>query len=66
MSPTGGAGEHKFFSGHDIHPVPAVSSNDCHCISGGQPTAVFEQALRLAQPPGAGEGVCYNWPQIVL
>ncbi|WP_268747374.1 hypothetical protein [Serpentinimonas raichei] len=43
-----------------------MSSNDRHRISGGQPAAVFEQALRLARPPGAGEGVCYTWPQRVL
>jgi predicted DsbA family dithiol-disulfide isomerase len=29
-----------------IHAVPAVVVNDRHLISGGQPTAVFEQALR--------------------
>jgi predicted DsbA family dithiol-disulfide isomerase len=33
---------------HDlgIHSVPAVIINDRHLISGGQPVAVFEQALR--------------------
>ena len=29
-----------------IHSVPAVIINDRHLISGGQPVAVFEQALR--------------------
>jgi predicted DsbA family dithiol-disulfide isomerase len=29
-----------------IHAVPAVIINDRHLISGGQPSAVFEQALR--------------------
>ncbi len=29
-----------------IHSVPAVIINDRHLISGGQPAAVFEQALR--------------------
>jgi predicted DsbA family dithiol-disulfide isomerase len=29
-----------------IHAVPAVIVNDRHLISGGQPSAVFEQALR--------------------
>lgn len=29
-----------------IHSVPAVIINDRHLISGGQPTAVFERALR--------------------
>ena len=29
-----------------IHSVPAVIINDRHLISGGQPAAVFAQALR--------------------
>jgi predicted DsbA family dithiol-disulfide isomerase len=29
-----------------IHAVPAVIINDRHLISGGQPSDVFEQALR--------------------
>jgi predicted DsbA family dithiol-disulfide isomerase len=29
-----------------IHAVPAVVVNDRHLISGGQPSAVFEQALQ--------------------
>ncbi|GAP34483.1 DsbA family oxidoreductase [Piscinibacter sakaiensis] len=45
-----------------IHAVPAVIIDDRHLISGGQPVAVYEQALRrlLAAPaagasePGAG------------
>jgi predicted DsbA family dithiol-disulfide isomerase len=35
-----------FYTGHGIHSVPAVIINDQHLISGGQPSAVFEQALR--------------------
>jgi predicted DsbA family dithiol-disulfide isomerase len=41
---------------HDlgIHSVPAVIINDRHLISGGQPVAVFEQALRqIAAAPDA-------------
>ncbi len=35
-----------FYTRHGIHSVPAVIINDKHLISGGQPAAVFEQALR--------------------
>ena len=35
-----------FYSRQGIHSVPAVIINDRHLISGGQPAAVFEQALR--------------------
>ena len=35
-----------FYTGQGIHSVPAVVINDRHLISGGQPAAVFEQALR--------------------
>lgn len=35
-----------FYTGAGIHSVPAVIINDQHLISGGQPAAVFEQALR--------------------
>jgi predicted DsbA family dithiol-disulfide isomerase len=35
-----------FYAQHGIHSVPAVIINDRHLISGGQPVAVFEQALR--------------------
>ena len=35
-----------FYQGKGIHSVPAVVINDRHLISGGQPAAVFEQALR--------------------
>ena len=35
-----------FYTGQGIHSVPAVIINDKHLISGGQPVAVFEQALR--------------------
>ncbi len=34
------------YSSLGIHSVPAVIINDRHLISGGQPAAVFEQALR--------------------
>jgi predicted DsbA family dithiol-disulfide isomerase len=41
-----------FYTGQGIHSVPAVIINGRHLISGGQPAAVFEQALRqiAAQP----------------
>lgn len=35
-----------FYTAQGIHSVPAVIINDRHLISGGQPVAVFEQALR--------------------
>ncbi|QHE77050.1 DsbA family oxidoreductase [Hydrogenophaga sp. PBL-H3] len=35
-----------FYTSVGIHSVPAVIVNDRHLISGGQPAAVFEQALR--------------------
>ena len=35
-----------FYTSHGIHSVPAVIINDKHLISGGQPAAVVEQALR--------------------
>lgn len=35
-----------FFTRHGIRSVPAFIINDRHLISGGQPAAVFEQALR--------------------
>ncbi len=35
-----------FYNAQGIHSVPAVVINDRHLISGGQPVAVFEQALR--------------------
>ena len=35
-----------FYAGQGIRSVPAVIINDRHLISGGQPAAVFEQALR--------------------
>ncbi|MFT3858272.1 MAG: DsbA family oxidoreductase [Aquabacterium sp.] len=35
-----------FYTAHGIHAVPAVVINDRHLISGGQPVAVYEQALR--------------------
>ena len=36
----------QFWTRHGIRSVPAVVINDRHLISGGQPAAVFEQALR--------------------
>jgi predicted DsbA family dithiol-disulfide isomerase len=35
-----------FYTSAGIHSVPAVIINDRHLISGGQPAAVFAQALR--------------------
>lgn len=35
-----------FYTSQGIHSVPAVIINDRHLISGGQPVAVFERALR--------------------
>jgi predicted DsbA family dithiol-disulfide isomerase len=35
-----------FYTDQGIHSVPAVIVNDRHLISGGQPAAVFAQALR--------------------
>ncbi|NDD03178.1 MAG: type II 3-dehydroquinate dehydratase [Betaproteobacteria bacterium] len=36
----------QFYQQAGIHSVPAIIINDKHLISGGQPAAVFEQALR--------------------
>jgi predicted DsbA family dithiol-disulfide isomerase len=36
----------QFYQQAGIHSVPAVIINDKHLISGGQPSEVFEQALR--------------------
>jgi predicted DsbA family dithiol-disulfide isomerase len=36
----------QFYLNQGIHSVPAVIINDRHLISGGQPAAVFENALR--------------------
>ena len=42
-----------FYTSHGINSVPAVIINHKHLISGGQPAAVFEQALRkIAAEPG--------------
>jgi predicted DsbA family dithiol-disulfide isomerase len=38
--------QENFYQGNGIHAVPAVIVNDMHLIQGGQPAAVFEQALR--------------------
>ena len=43
-----------FYTSQGIQSVPAVIINDRHLISGGQPAAVFEQALRqIAAEPAA-------------
>ncbi len=42
-----------FYANQGIHSVPAVIINDRHLISGGQPAAVFEQALRQIAAQGA-------------
>jgi predicted DsbA family dithiol-disulfide isomerase len=44
----------RFYASHEIHAVPAVIINDRHLISGGQPAAVFEQALRNIAAQGTG------------
>ena len=36
----------EFYTSHGVRSVPAVIINDRHLISGGQPAAVFAQALR--------------------
>lgn len=36
----------RFYHSQGIHSVPAIIINDRHLISGGQPTSVFENALR--------------------
>jgi predicted DsbA family dithiol-disulfide isomerase len=36
----------QFYHAHGIHSVPAVIINERHLISGGQPSEVFEAALR--------------------
>ena len=38
--------QEQFYIGQGVHSVPAVIINDKHLISGGQPVAVFENALR--------------------
>ena len=45
----------RFWQEIGIHSVPAVIVNRKHLISGGQPSAVFEQALRqiAAEEDGA-------------
>jgi predicted DsbA family dithiol-disulfide isomerase len=42
----------QFYTAHGIHSVRAVIINDRHLISGGQPAAVFEQALRRIATQG--------------
>jgi predicted DsbA family dithiol-disulfide isomerase len=36
----------QFYQNNGIHSVPAIIINERHLVSGGQPTEVFEQALR--------------------
>ena len=38
--------QERFYLDHGINAVPAVIINDRHLIQGGQPSEVFEQALR--------------------
>lgn len=38
--------QERFYLDHGINAVPAVIVNDRHLIQGGQPSEVFEQALR--------------------
>lgn len=38
--------QQNFYRSHQINSVPAVIINERHLISGGQPAAVFENALR--------------------
>jgi predicted DsbA family dithiol-disulfide isomerase len=47
----------RFYHSQDIHSVPAIIINDRHLISGGQPAAVFENALRqiAAMPAPAAQ-----------
>lgn len=41
-----------FYTSHGIHAVPAVVINGRHLVSGGQPVAVYAQALRqVAEAP---------------
>ena len=42
----------QFFQRHGINSVPAVIINERHLISGGQPAAVFEKALREIMAQG--------------
>ena len=42
----------QFYLNQGIHSVPAVIINDKHLISGGQPTEMFEQALRQIAAAG--------------
>ena len=46
----------RFWQEIGIHSVPAVIIDRKHLISGGQPSAVFEQALRQIAAEGASAG----------
>lgn len=41
-----------FYTSHGIHAVPAVVINGRHLVSGGQPVAVYVQALRQVAEAG--------------
>ncbi|MDB5839502.1 MAG: oxidoreductase [Herminiimonas sp.] len=43
----------RFYLDQGIHSVPAVIINDRHLIQGGQPSEVFEQALRQIAATGS-------------
>ena len=45
----------RFWQEVGIHSVPAVIINRKHLISGGQPSEVFEQALRQISADAKGE-----------
>jgi predicted DsbA family dithiol-disulfide isomerase len=49
-------GAERFWQEVGIHSVPAVIVDRKHLISGGQPSAVFEQALRQIAAEGASAG----------
>ena len=42
----------RFYQERGIHAVPAVIMNDRHLLQGGQPSEVFEQALRQVAASG--------------
>ncbi len=49
-----------FYARHGIRSVPAFIVNDRHLISGGQPAAVFEQALRQIATEAAEAATAAN------
>ena len=44
--------QQQFYQAAGVSSVPAVIVNDKHLISGGQPTEVFEQALKQIADQG--------------